>query len=99
MERAWLGPKIVGSVGMSYKGGEEGEVSWGDWMEGSGFGPVGLSNFNHCQAKLLVGLFNDGYRVEEVGTNKLVLGWKSRRLLCASAWSPPPAGSETGFTS
>ncbi|KAM4069912.1 hypothetical protein ACB094_12G125700 [Castanea mollissima] len=44
-------------------------------------------NPNHCQAKLLLSLFNDGYRAEEVANNKIVLGRKLRRLLSASVWT------------
>jgi hypothetical protein len=51
---------------------------------------VPLSCFNHSQAKLLLGLFNDGYTMEETFPNKIVLGWKARRLLSASVWAPPP---------
>ncbi|KAL6645830.1 hypothetical protein ACP70R_017438 [Stipagrostis hirtigluma subsp. patula] len=42
------------------------------------------------QARLLLGLFNDGYTMEETSPNKIVLGWKSQRLLSASVWAPPP---------
>ncbi|KAK1432359.1 hypothetical protein QVD17_09255 [Tagetes erecta] len=87
VERVFLGPRIVGSLARVYN--EQGECgSWGDWLMGEpGFEPVSISFANHCQAKLLLGLFNDGYRAEESGSNKLVLGWKSRRLLSASVWS------------
>ncbi|KAI3767589.1 hypothetical protein L2E82_17830 [Cichorium intybus] len=85
VERVFLGPRILGSLARVYR--EEGQSgSWGDWLSGAGFHPINISFANHCQAKLLLGLFNDGYRVEESATNKLVLGWKSRRLLSASIW-------------
>ncbi|KAF8404120.1 hypothetical protein HHK36_009000 [Tetracentron sinense] len=90
VEKVFLGPRIAGSLARIYRArGEEEEegCSWGEWMGGAGFSPVGISFFNHCQAKLLLGLFNDGYRVEELANNTLVLGWKSRRLLSASVWS------------
>ncbi|KAL5992862.1 Nucleoskeletal protein [Asimina triloba] len=92
VERVFLGPSIAGSLARCYRGrgGEGDDESWGEWLAGSGFSPVGISFFNHCQAKLLLGLFNDGYRAEEVGHNKLVLGWKSRRLLSASLWTATP---------
>ncbi|WVZ21543.1 hypothetical protein V8G54_008865 [Vigna mungo] len=89
VERIFLGPRIVGSLARIYRTGEELEErrSWGEWLGAAGFRGVPMSFANHCQAKLLLGLFNDGYRVEELGTNKLVLDWKSRRLLSASLWT------------
>lgn len=90
VEQVFLGPRIMGSVAQLYMTGEEEEQergSWGEWLGVEGFRGVNISYGNHCQAKLLLGLFNDGYRVEELGNNKLVLGWKSRRLLSASVWT------------
>lgn len=90
VERVFLGPRITGSVARMYRSSEE-WGSFGEWLGAAGFTGVPISFANHCQAKLLVGLFNDGYRVEELGgnnnNNKLVLGWKSRRLLSASVWT------------
>ena len=94
VERVILAPNIAGAVSRAYRGmdGADGEGSrgWGEWMRGSGFTAVPLSCFNHSQARLLLGLFNDGYTVEEATPNKIVLGWKARRLLSASVWTPPP---------
>ncbi|MED6144272.1 Nucleoskeletal protein [Stylosanthes scabra] len=88
VERVFLGPRIAGSLGRLYwRGGDEERGSWGEWLRAEGFTGVPISFSNHCQAKLLVSLFNDGYRVEEFSNNKLVLGWKSRRLLSASIWN------------
>ncbi|XP_015057274.1 nodulation-signaling pathway 2 protein isoform X2 [Solanum pennellii] len=88
VERVFLGPRITGSLARMYRArGEEERCSWGEWLSGVGFCESNISFANHCQAKLLLGLFNDGYRMEEIGTNKLVLGWKSRRLLSASIWT------------
>ncbi|XP_068636835.1 protein NODULATION SIGNALING PATHWAY 2 [Aristolochia californica] len=96
VERVFLGPRIAGTLARNYRSGA-GDECWTDWMTGSGFNPVRISYFNHCQAKLLLGLFNDGYRVEEIGPNRLILGWKSRRLLSASVWAAPasPASSQS----
>ncbi|XP_020591260.1 nodulation-signaling pathway 2 protein-like [Phalaenopsis equestris] len=92
VEKLILGPMIAGSVSRAYRrreeGGEERE-GWAEWMEEVGFGTVGLSFFNLCQSRLLLGLFNDGYRVQEEGSNKLVFCWKNCRLLSASVWSAP----------
>ncbi|KAL5078683.1 hypothetical protein RYX36_007104 [Vicia faba] len=90
VEQVFMGPRIMGSVAQLYMSGEEEGLdkgSWGEWLDAEGFRGVNVSYGNHCQAKLLLGLFNDGYRVEELGNNKLVLGWKSRRLLSASIWT------------
>lgn len=89
VERVFLGPKISVAITRSYRSrGEEYGWSWGEWLpENAGFRPKTISFANRCQAKLLLGLFNDGYRVEEIGNHKLVLGWKSRRLLSASVWT------------
>lgn len=87
VERVFLGPRISGSLARIYRAhGDEG-CSWGEWSNAVGFKPVPISSANQCQAKLLLGLFNDGYRVEELANNRLVLGWKSRRLLSASVWT------------
>ncbi|KAG0476487.1 hypothetical protein HPP92_013328 [Vanilla planifolia] len=102
VERLIIGPRIAGAVGRAYRQREEGALlekevhGWGERMAAAGFGRVRLSVFNLCQARLLLGLFNDGYRVEEVDPNKLVLCWKSCRLFSASVWSvpaeqPPPS--------
>ncbi|GKU87669.1 hypothetical protein SLEP1_g2031 [Rubroshorea leprosula] len=88
VERVFLGPQIAGSLGRIYRSvGEEEGCPWWGWIGGLGLKPVNISFANHCQAKLLVGLFNDGYRVEELGSNRMVLGWKSRRMLSASIWT------------
>ncbi|KZV33036.1 hypothetical protein F511_03302 [Dorcoceras hygrometricum] len=87
VERVFLGPRIAGSLDRIFRAHEDGDVcSWGQWLAGIGLSPWSISFSNHCQAKLLIGLYNDGYRVEELAVNKLALGWKSRRLLSASIW-------------
>ncbi|KDP32775.1 hypothetical protein JCGZ_12067 [Jatropha curcas] len=90
VERVFLGPRIAGSLARIYRTrGEKDAGSYGDWLGAVGFKAGNISFANHCQAKLLLGLFNDGYRVEESGCNRLVLGWKSRRILSASIWTSP----------
>ncbi|OVA10438.1 Transcription factor GRAS [Macleaya cordata] len=106
VERVFLGPRIAGRLARIYRargveeeeGIEEEEECWGEWMVGTGYRPVGISFFNHCQAKLLLGLFNDGYRVEEFNNNRLVLGWKTRRLISASLWAYHSSPSDSDFT-
>ncbi|KAI3464493.1 hypothetical protein Pfo_021156 [Paulownia fortunei] len=88
VERVFLGPRISGSLARIYRAHREEEgCAWGQWLGAVGFRPMNISFANHCQAKLLLGLYNDGYTVEELTINKLVLGWKSRRLLSASIWT------------
>ncbi|KAK2659544.1 hypothetical protein Ddye_006077 [Dipteronia dyeriana] len=95
VERVFLGPRISGSLARIYRTrGEEEVCSWGKWLGAVGFKPVNISFANHCQAKLLLGLFNDGYRVEELANNRLVLGWKCRRLLSASLWTSSSLDSD-----
>ncbi|OAY23393.1 protein NODULATION SIGNALING PATHWAY 2 [Manihot esculenta] len=90
VERVFLGPRIAGSLARIYRArGDKEGCCWVEWLGATGFKEVNISFANHCQAKLLLGLFNDGYRVEEMGCNRLVLGWKSRRLLSASIWTSP----------
>ncbi|KAL2317778.1 hypothetical protein Fmac_031654 [Flemingia macrophylla] len=60
VERVLLGPRIVGSVGRMYERGGEIEIESGSWLGAAGFRGVPISFANHCQANLLVGLFNDG---------------------------------------
>ncbi|KAA8546384.1 hypothetical protein F0562_002877 [Nyssa sinensis] len=74
VERVFLGPRISTSLARIYHThGEEESCSWGEWLLAAGFRPINISFANHCQAKLLLGLFNDGYRVEELTKNRLVL--------------------------
>ncbi|KAH7524497.1 hypothetical protein FEM48_Zijuj06G0125600 [Ziziphus jujuba var. spinosa] len=94
VERVFLGPRIAGSLARIYRAhGEEGSP-WGEWLSGLGFRAVPISYANQVQAKLLLGIFNDGYRVEELANNRLVLGWKSRRLLSASVWTSSSLDSD-----
>ncbi|KAE8077425.1 hypothetical protein FH972_015990 [Carpinus fangiana] len=87
VERVFFGPRIARSLGRIYSG--HGGDEWGEWLAAGGLRPVPISFANRCQSKLLLSLFNDGYRVEELGNNKIALVWKSRRLLSASVWTPP----------
>ncbi|KAI3728787.1 hypothetical protein L6452_17430 [Arctium lappa] len=91
VERVFLGPRILGSLGRVYR---EEHGQWGEWLSKANFQPINISFANHCQAKLLLGLFHDGYRVEKSASNKLVLSWKSRRLLSASIWASSNSHSD-----
>uniref|UniRef100_A0A6N2MHF4 Uncharacterized protein n=1 Tax=Salix viminalis TaxID=40686 RepID=A0A6N2MHF4_SALVM len=89
VERVILGPRISWSLARIYTVRGEEACLMGVWLAGGGFQPVKVSFANHCQAKLLLGVFNDGYRVEELASNRLVLGEESRRLLSASIYDSP----------
>ncbi|KAK8952082.1 Nodulation-signaling pathway 2 protein [Platanthera zijinensis] len=93
VERAILAPRIAGAVGRAYREDEEGR-RWGDWMAEAGYRKLELSSFNYCQAKQLIGLFSEGYGLEQDALNKLTLQWKSRRLVTASIWSAAPAAGD-----
>ncbi|KAF8051332.1 hypothetical protein N665_1744s0004 [Sinapis alba] len=91
VERVIFGPWVSGWLTRIAINADDAEVesvaSWPLWLDTNGFKPVEVSFANRCQAKLLLSLFNDGYEVEELGKNGLVLGWKSRRLVSASFWA------------
>nr|AFP97596.1 nodulation signaling pathway 2-like protein [Brassica juncea] len=91
VERVIFGPWVSGWLTRIAVTADDAEVesvaSWPMWLATNGFKPVEVSFANRCQAKLLLSLFNDGYGVEELGKNGLVLGWKSRRLVLASFWA------------
>lgn len=95
VERVFLGPRIAGAVRRAFNGMEE-RKKLGEGLDEAGFRRVRLSFFNICQARLLLSLFNDGYQLEGEGTNKLVLCWKSCRLISASVWSATPPVSPEG---
>ncbi|KAG7552381.1 Transcription factor GRAS [Arabidopsis thaliana x Arabidopsis arenosa] len=88
VERVFIGPWVANWLTRITADDAEVEsfASWPQWLETNGFKPMEVSFANRCQAKLLLSLFNDGYIVEELGQNGLVLGWKSRRLVSASFW-------------
>ncbi|KAA0063953.1 nodulation-signaling pathway 2 protein [Cucumis melo var. makuwa] len=104
VERVFLGPRIsatlrrIGQRRWSTAAMEE-NCLWGEKLEKMGLKTVKISFANHCQARLLLGLFNDGYRVEELGNNKLVLGWKSKRLLSVSIWGSSTSSSSSSSLS
>ncbi|KAG0469354.1 hypothetical protein HPP92_018682 [Vanilla planifolia] len=97
VERVILGPGIAGAVRRAYERhvcGDRARDGCAEWLATSGFDRVALSFFNLSQARLLLGLFQSGFHIDEDAPNKLTLRWKSRRLLSASVWVfPPPKSS------
>lgn len=104
VERVFLGPRISATlrrIGQRRRSTVtmEDNCLWGEQLEKMGLKAATISFANHCQARLLLGLFNDGYKVEELGNNKLVLGWKSKRLFSASIWVSPSSSSSSSSLS
>ncbi|XP_022993952.1 nodulation-signaling pathway 2 protein [Cucurbita maxima] len=100
VEKVFLGPRISATlrrIGQPQRAATAAEENclWGERLEKMGLKAAAISFANHCQARLLVDLFNDGYRVEELGSNKLVLGWKSKRLLSVSIWASSSSSSSS----
>ncbi|PKA53493.1 Nodulation-signaling pathway 2 protein [Apostasia shenzhenica] len=97
VERVILAPRIAGAVDVAYRWRNDWVAGWSEWMSAAGFRRVVMSAANHWQAKLLLGLFNEGYGIEEDNENKLLLRWKSRPLVGASVWAAPaPSSGECG---
>ncbi|GLJ53818.1 hypothetical protein SUGI_1148780 [Cryptomeria japonica] len=87
VERIFFGPRISSTLASKHCS-DINQRSWSEFITSQlGFKSSPLSMFNQCQAKLLLGLFNDGYRIEEENGN-LVLGWKSRPIISVSCWVP-----------
>eukprot|EP01018_Ginkgo_biloba_P003273 Gb_35540 [translate_table: standard] len=82
VERIFLGPRIASTVTAARAKGISSTI-----VRSAGFESVPISLWNHCQAKLLLGLFSDGYRLEEKN-GRLLLGWRNRPLISASIWTP-----------
>lgn len=74
------------NAGVEDRGGSSaGSRNWSALAFASGFVPAQTSYKSQWQAKLLLSLFRDGYRLEQRG-HRLVLGWRSFPLISASAW-------------
>ncbi|XP_024522497.1 nodulation-signaling pathway 2 protein [Selaginella moellendorffii] len=100
VERVFLGPRIKNTVtsAVSQSPLEKEAVShvdfsgkmvknrWSGLAEAVGFQQRSFSSYNRCQARLLVGLFQDGHQIQE-DEDTMLLCWKSRPLIAASVWS------------
>ncbi|PKA59518.1 Nodulation-signaling pathway 2 protein [Apostasia shenzhenica] len=93
VERVIFAPRIAEIVERALRRTEEdfAAAGWSEWMAAAGFRRVGLSFFNQMQAKLLLGVFNDGYEIDDEEPNKLVLRWKLCGLVAVSVWSARPS--------
>ncbi|EFJ04766.1 hypothetical protein SELMODRAFT_1984, partial [Selaginella moellendorffii] len=89
VERAFLATRIKTALIAHHHA--HSKVEWSSLLHSAGFHRVSLSRRNICQARLLLGLFKDGYQLKEHHSDeeieKLLLSWKSRPLIAASAWT------------
>ncbi|KAJ7518812.1 hypothetical protein O6H91_20G010400 [Diphasiastrum complanatum] len=84
-------PRICDMVGsMASKESED-----GDWKshksrlaEEAGFQAMKISDYNRCQANLLLDMFKDGYSIEEEH-DQVVLCWDERQIVSVSEWAQP----------
>ncbi|XP_074276019.1 scarecrow-like protein 18 [Silene latifolia] len=91
VEEGWFGGEIkdvVGEEGESRRERHQRYESWEVLLRSSGFKSVALSPFSLSQAKLLLRLHypSEGYQLQVVNTNCLMLGWKNRPLFSVSSW-------------
>lgn len=93
IERIFLAPRISstvtfwsGSSARAELGVEFATHNWCSLVRSVGFKSLPLSFYNLTQARLLLGLFRDGFKLEEI-SNRLLLGWRSKPLFAASAWN------------
>lgn len=93
VERVFLAPRITNAV--TFRGGASPRSelrtdffrrNWCSLVSTAGFKSLPLSFRNLSQARLLLGLFKDGFKVDENG-DRLCLGWHSKALIAASAWN------------
>ncbi|KAL9244604.1 hypothetical protein vseg_018366 [Gypsophila vaccaria] len=91
VEEGWFGDEIrdvIGAEGESRRERHQKYESWEVLLRSSGFKSVALSPFSLSQAKLLLRLHypSEGYQLQVVNTNCLMLGWKTRPLFSVSSW-------------
>ncbi|KAJ7524951.1 hypothetical protein O6H91_17G029100 [Diphasiastrum complanatum] len=94
VERIFLGPRIKSTLNFSNNHHNPAPPTedltgkrWSDLARSAGFKVAPLSTYNYCQAKLLVGLFKEGYQLkEDSNLQRLTLGWISKSLIAASVW-------------
>ncbi|KNA25414.1 hypothetical protein SOVF_006130 [Spinacia oleracea] len=91
VEDSWFGEEIkdvVGEEGEQRKQRHQRFESWEMVLHSSGFKSLPLSPFSLSQAKLLLRLHypSEGYQLQVVKRNCLLLGWKNRPLYSVSSW-------------
>ncbi|MCO5585968.1 hypothetical protein L7F22_039904 [Adiantum nelumboides] len=94
VERVLMAPRIDSAISMwsqavspcaAYGVEVSEKCKWSTIMHSAGFKPLPLSFHNQSQARLLLGLHKDGFKLEE-RSHSLVLGWQMKSLYAASVW-------------
>ncbi|KAI5062650.1 hypothetical protein GOP47_0023189 [Adiantum capillus-veneris] len=94
VERVLMAPRIDSAISMwsqavspcaAYGVEVSEKYKWSTIMHSTGFKPLPLSYSNQAQARLLLGLHRDGFKLEE-RSHHLVLGWHMKPLYAASVW-------------
>ncbi|KAH7366294.1 hypothetical protein KP509_18G071500 [Ceratopteris richardii] len=93
VERTFIAPRVNstvtfwgGSSAQNELGSEFTTYNWCSLVRSGGFKSLPLSFQNLSQAKLLLGLYKDGFKLDE-RSNRLVLGWKTKPLFASSVWN------------
>eukprot|EP00250_Pteridium_aquilinum_P011098 c19835_g2_i2 orf=219-2528(-) len=93
VERVFLAPRInstvmfwSGSSAQSELGTDFATYNWCSLVRSVGFKSLPLSFQNLTQARLLLGLYKDGFKLEE-RSNRLHLGWRTKPLFAVSVWN------------
>lgn len=93
VERVFLAPRInstvrfwSGSSAQSELGTDFATYNWCSLVRSVGFKSLPLSFQNLSQARLLLGLYKDGFKLDE-RSNRLLLGWRAKPLFAASVWN------------
>ncbi|KAJ7531377.1 hypothetical protein O6H91_14G052700 [Diphasiastrum complanatum] len=85
VETLFLAPRIAAVVTHSVCEYGEKRRQWRALAEEAGFQQTDITEFNHSQAKLLLSMFKQGFRVDK-DQKQLSLDWGERSLLTVSAW-------------
>ncbi|MCO5568038.1 hypothetical protein L7F22_021734 [Adiantum nelumboides] len=93
VERVFLAPRInstvmfwSGSSAQTELGTDFATYNWCSLVRSVGFKSLPLSFQNLSQARLLLGLYKDGFKLDE-RSNRLLLGWRAKPLFAASVWN------------
>lgn len=93
VERVFLAPRINSTVRFWSRSSAESELgadfatyNWCSLVRSVGFKSLPLSFQNLSQARLLLGLYKDGFKLDE-RSNRLLLGWRAKPLFAASVWN------------